>query len=161
MGKRGRPRITEAAMFAVWRLVEEEMHRSGHRLVRRACTAVLQRSGGLIKFIKSSPEAGKPYRIADDIRCADRMRKRYADAETARHDPVGFPSLHHRAADLLATLPETVAREKALASTYEQMRVDGYHRDGTTLPTAERADLALLGQYKARKQSIKKVKTAR
>ena len=159
MAKRGRPPIPEAAMFIVWRMVEEEMHRAGHRIVRRACTSILKRCDGLIKFIAPSAEPGKPYRITDDIHCADRMRKRYAEAEIARHDPTTYPILHHRAAHLLATLPETVAREKAMAATYAQMRVEGYHPDGTTLPQAERVDLAFFGQYKTRKPSIKKSKS--
>lgn len=146
-------------MFVVWRLVEEEMHRAGHRIVKRACTAVLRRSDGLIKFIAPSKEPGKPYRITDDIRCADRMRKRYAEAENARHDPESFPLLHHRAKDLLATLPGTVERQRTITSTYEQMRLDGYHPDGSTLPPAERVNLAFFGHYKARKTPNKKTKS--
>lgn len=162
MTKRGRPPVTEAAMLAIWRLVREEMHREGHTNVSKACTAVMRRADGLIKFKDSRLSPGRE--VTDTIQSVERLRKRYYQAEQSRHDAEAYPVLHARAAILEQTLPLAGLRHRLMGMIYREMRLDGHHPDGSTLPHSEKSALAFFALYESktkRRPHFKKRQKAR
>jgi hypothetical protein len=57
-GKVGAPPLwgSEAAMFAIWRLVRVEIDYRGAKGVRAACRAIMERSNEQIRLVKVKPE---------------------------------------------------------------------------------------------------------
>lgn len=145
MTKRGRPPVSESAMLAVWRLVREEMHREGHANVSKACTAVMKRAKRGIRF--KDPSLPPEEKLTDAIMSVERLRKRYYQAEQSRHDAATYPLLNARAAILEQTLPHAGLRHRLMGMVYREMELNGYAREGSTLPLDEKLNLALFGLY--------------
>jgi hypothetical protein len=110
---RGRPatRQREAFMVAIWVAVMEEIHKRNppgkHRPMKvlPACVRICERGG-----IRIVDQAGT---TIDRVVSPGTLRKRFEEADKARHDSVQFPSLHARAARLEQTLPGTFERMRA------------------------------------------------
>lgn len=147
MTKKGRPRTSgnEAGMLHVWRMVQEEMYRRNNFNVCRACEGVMKRQGGLLRFYDRSRKEHE--QLVAVIKSWKALKTRYYEADKARHDAERFPILHARIARLEQSLPQDAATYLALQVKYKQMEKEGYSRDGSTLPSEKRHELA--GAYLA------------
>ncbi len=110
---KGRPntRNRESFMFAIWRVVQEEIHVRGAKSVRQACKKIFdERANSVIKFVD---ESGFVIDVINDVSGAETLRQRYQTAERSRHDAERYPSLHHKAKNLLKILPGSLQRIQA------------------------------------------------
>lgn len=148
--KRGRPatRQNEAAMYAVWRMVREEMALRGARSVRQACKQIMERAGA-VKF-KDSSKPGAP--LFDDVHDANTLRQRYLAADKLRSDKARFPVLHLRALQFEQYLPKVAAGLAHLGAVYADMAQDGEHRGGLFLKPNDKFRLAFQSLYTKRKR---------
>lgn len=114
-------------MFAIWRAVQEEMHVRGAPSIRQACERLfLNRADGLIKFLDKD---GELIDVINGVSGADTLRQRYQTAERCRHDAAKFPILHHRALQLLESLPGTYEKLQAAAPEMRWRKATNNWRD--------------------------------
>lgn len=162
MNKRGRPktRSDEAKMFALWRLVREEVDLRGAKSIRKACAQIMSR--GAINF-KDFDEMGQGH-VADRVSAesekaassiGELLRQRFQEAEKARKDAEQYPILSAKAQLYLDGVLLEKVRAAHYAAVYKKMAEDGYARDGSTLPETDKKQLAIEGIYRPRKPKTK------
>jgi hypothetical protein len=162
MSKRGRPktRSDEAKMFALWRLVREEIDLRGAKGVRKACAQIMSR--GAINF-KDFDEMGQGH-VADRVSAesekaasplGELLRQRFQKAEEARKDAEQYPILSAKTLQYFEGIFALRVRAAHYAAVYKKMAEDGYARDGSTLPETDKKQLAIEGIYRPRKPKTK------
>tara|TARA_R110000851_G_scaffold333531_1_gene514865 strand:- start:44572 stop:44952 length:381 start_codon:yes stop_codon:yes gene_type:complete len=123
-------------MFAVWRLIREQVDLHGARSVNAACTR--------FALLKVTQQDGF---IADAVTEPGTLRQRFYEAERARKEPEHYPILAARCDAYLESMKRLKAAQQQLSQSYADMARDGYARDGSTLPETEKLTLALKNKY--------------
>ena len=135
-------------MFAIWRMVREEVDLRGAKNISKACASIMQK--GSIVFTESGAMFDRVSAQANLD--GELLRQRFYSADKARTNAGKYPILAARTEQYLNSLVQNLKREKHLSTVYQQMAKDGYARDGSTLPAQDKAALAFGDIYRPRSE---------